>query len=183
MANSEKLALFIDGPNLYYSAKALGLQIDFKRLLAEFGMRGSLVRAYYYTTIMEGDELHSMRPLVDWLDYNGYAVTAKRAKEYDDGDGRRKVKRSIAVELVVDAIEIASHVDRIVLFTGDGEFRAFVQAMQRRGVHVTVVSTLRTKPHMMAAELRRQADAFIELDDLKTLIGITPQMMRAREPA
>jgi len=182
MANSEKLALFIDGPNLYYSAKALGIEIDFKRLLTEFSTRGSLIRAFYYTTIHEGDESHSIRPLVDWLDYNGYTVRAKPAKEYDDGEGRRKVKRNIAIELVVDAIEIANRVDRIVVFTDDGEFRSFVQAMQRRGVHVTVVSTLRTKPHM-ASELRRQTDAFIELDDLKTLIRRTPKMMPAREHA
>jgi uncharacterized LabA/DUF88 family protein len=182
MANAEKLAVFIDGSNLYYSAKALGFDIDFKQLLTEFSARASLVRAHYYTTIAEGDEFHSMRPLIDWLDYNGYTVTAKRAKEYDDGEGRRKVKRNIAIELAVDAIEIAEHVDRIVLFTGDGDFRMLVAAAQRRGVHVTVVSTLRTKPPMMSDELRRQADAFLELDDLRISIGRSAQAMRAREP-
>jgi uncharacterized LabA/DUF88 family protein len=179
MANLEKLAHFIDGPNLYYSAKALGLGIDFKRLLIEFGIRGSLARAYYYTTISEGDEFHSARPLVDWLDYNGYVVTAKQAKEYDDRDERRKIKRNIAVDLAVDAIEIASRVDGVVLFTGDGDFRALVEAMQRRAVHVTVVSTLRTKSQMVADELRRQTDAFVELEDLRPSIRRTPQLTRA----
>jgi uncharacterized LabA/DUF88 family protein len=180
MANPEKLALFIDGPNLYYTAKAIGLDIDFKRLLAEFNTRGSLLRAYYYTTISEGDEFHSVRPLVDWLDYNGYAVTTKLVKEYDDGDGRRKNKRNIAVDLAIDAIEISSRVDRIVLFTGDGDFTPLVEAMQRRGVHVTVVSTLRTKPQMIADDLRRQTDAFLDLEDLKASIGRSPSQTLAR---
>jgi uncharacterized LabA/DUF88 family protein len=170
MAKWERIALFIDGLNLHYSAKALGFEIDFKRLLADFNTRGSLVRAYYYTTMSEGDEFHSARPLVDWLDYNGYAVTAKPTKTDDDG-GRRKIKRNIAIELVVDAMEIAKRVDQIVLFSGDGEYRALVEALQHRGVHVTVVSTIRSKPPMIADELRRQTDTFIELADIRASIG------------
>jgi uncharacterized LabA/DUF88 family protein len=181
MANSEKLAVFIDGSSLYYAAKALGFDIDFRRLLMEFSTRGFLVRAYYYTTIPDGDEFQAMRPLIDWLDYNGYAVRAKPAKEYEDGEGRRKIKRNIAVELAVDAIEVAKHVDRVLLFTGDGDFRVLVQAIQRSGVHVTVVSTLRTKPPMLSDELRRQADEFIELEDLRTSIGRAVPTMRTRE--
>ena len=146
MADSERMAVFIDGSSLYYSAKALGLDIDFLRLLTEFGTRGFLVRAYYYATISDGDEFQSTRPLIDWLGYNGYAVRTKPAKHYDDVEGRRKPKCNIAVELAVDAIEAAKRVDRMVLFTGDGDFRALVEAIQRRGVHVTIVSTLRTKP-------------------------------------
>jgi uncharacterized LabA/DUF88 family protein len=183
MPNSDKVALFIDGPNLYHSTRALGFDIDFKRLLAEFGARGCLLRAYYYTTIVENDESQSMRPLLDWLDYNGYSVTAKLAKEFDDGEGRRKVKRNISIELVVDAIELAGRVDRIVLFAGDGDFRVLVEAIQRRGVHVTVVSTCRTKPAMIADELRRQTDAFVELEDLRALIGRSQHTSRAREVA
>jgi uncharacterized LabA/DUF88 family protein len=181
MVKSEKIALFIDGLNLYYSAKALGFEIDFKRLLADFNTRGSLVRAYYYMTISESDEFHSARPLVDWLDYNGYAVTAKPAKTYDDG-GRRKIKRNIAIELVVDAMEIAKRVDQIVLFSGDGEYRALVEALQHCGVHVTVVSTMRSKPPMIADELRRQTDTFIELADIRALIG-RPLEVQARRTA
>jgi uncharacterized LabA/DUF88 family protein len=171
MADSEKLAVFIDGSSLYHSAKALGFDIDFLRLLTAFGTRGFLVRAYYYTTISDGDEFQSTRPLIDWLDYNGYAVRTKTAKNYADGEGRRKPKCNIAVELAVDAIEAAKRMDRMVLFTGDGDFRVLVEAIQRRGVHVTVVSTLRTKPQILSDELRRQADAFIDLEDLRTSIG------------
>ena len=168
---SGKLALFIDGASLYATAKALGFDIDFKRLLSEFASRGTLVRAHYYTTIMEGNEFQAMRPLTDWLDFNGFAVKAKPAKEYDDGLGRRKIKRNIGVELSIDALEISGYVDHVLLFTGDGDFRRLVEAIQRRGPVVTVVSSIRTKPAMIASDLRRQADEFIELDTLRDRIG------------
>lgn len=171
MKNSGKTALFIDGQNFYYTAKALGLDVDYRRLLEAFSGDDALIRAYFYTTVVEADDFQSVRPLVDWLDYNGYTVRAKPAKEFDDGDGRRKFKRSIGIELTVDALELASHVDRAVLFTGDGDYRALAEALQRRGVHVTVVSTMRSKPPMIADELRRQADSFVDLDDLRSQIG------------
>ena len=171
MSNSERLALFIDGQNLYYAAKSLGLGVDFKRLLFEFQRRGTIVRSYYYTSISENAD-QSVRSLVDWLDYNGFTVLAKPTKEFD-GEGRRKIKRSIGVELAVDALEISDRIDHLVLFSGDGDLRALVEAVQWRGVRVTVVSTIRTKPPMVADELRRQADAFLELDDFKASIGRT----------
>jgi uncharacterized LabA/DUF88 family protein len=167
MADSGKTALFIDGPNLHSTAKALGFDLDFKRLLEPFERRGTVVRSYYYTTVSENTEL---RPLLDWLDYNGFTVREKRAKEFDDGEGRRKIKRNVCVDLVVDALEIAAYVDHIVLFTGNGDFRSLVEAVQQRGVFVTLVSSMRTKPAMIADELRRQADAFIDLDDLRAAI-------------
>ena len=168
-----KAALFIDGVNLYYTAKSLGLDLDFKRLLTEFERRCPLLRAYYYTTVFEDAEFQTTRPLIDWLDYNGFTVKVKAAKEIDDGEGRRKSKRNM-VELAVDALEIASYVDKIVMFTGDGDFRSVVKAVQRRGVHVTVVSSMRSKPPMAADELRRQADTFLELYDLRTSICRAP---------
>jgi uncharacterized LabA/DUF88 family protein len=169
-----KAALFIDGVNLYYTAKSLGLDLDFKRLLTEFERRCPLLRAYYYTTVFEEAEFQTTRPLIDWLDYNGFTIRVKAAKEVDDGEGRRKFKRNVAVELAVDALEIANYVDKIVLFTGDGDFRSVVQAVQRRGIHVTVVSSMRSKPPMAADELRRQADTFLELYDLRTSICRSP---------
>jgi uncharacterized LabA/DUF88 family protein len=166
-----KIALFIDGANLHATAKTLGFEIDYKRLLKEFHSRGTLVRAFYYTAIIEDKEYSSLRPLIDWLDYNGYTVVSKPAKEFDDGDGRRKFKRSMSMELVVDALELSNHIDHIVLFSGDGDFRSLVEAVQRRGVHVTVVSTLSSQPPMIADELRRQADVFTDLVELKPKIG------------
>ncbi len=170
MIVSDKTALFIDGTNLHYTAKALGFDIDFKRLIEEFEKRGSILRSYYYTTISEGTE-SAIRPLVDWLDYNGFTVRAKPAKEFDDGDGRRKIKRNIGIELAVDALEIAKHLDQLVLFPA---MRIFAHSWKLfRGAAHTLrsFSSVRTRPPMVADELRRQADAFLELDDLKAAIG------------
>jgi uncharacterized LabA/DUF88 family protein len=166
-SSANKIALFIDGANLYATSKSLGFDIDFKRLLQEYESRGTLLRALYYTATIEDQEYSAIRPLIDWLGYNGYTVVSKPAKEFDDGEGRRKVKRSMSIELVVDALELSNYVDHIVLFSGDGHFRSLVKAVQRRGVHVTVVST----PSMIDDELRRQADVFTDLVELKSKIG------------
>jgi uncharacterized LabA/DUF88 family protein len=167
MALLPRIALFIDGANLYSTARTLGFDIDFKRLLHEFQSHGALVRAFYYTAIYEDQESSSIRPLIDWLDYNGYTVVTKATKEFIDASGRRKVKGNMDIELAVDAMELAEHVDQIVLFSGDGDFRSLVEAMQRRGVRVTVVSTISSQPPMIADELRRQADVFIDLAELQ----------------
>ena len=116
------------------------------------------MRAFYYTALIEDQEYSSIRPLLDWLDYNGYTVVTKPAKEFTDSTGRRKVKGNMDIELAVDMMELAPHVDQIVLFSGDGDFRPLVEAVQRRGVRVSVVSTISTQPPMVADELRRQAD-------------------------
>ena len=166
-SSANKIALFIDGANLYATSRSLGFEIDFKRLLQEYESRGTLLRALYYTATIEDQEYSVIRPLIDWLDYNGYTVVSKPAKEFDDGEGRRKVKRNMSIELVVDALELSNYVDHIVLFSGDGHFRSLVKAVQRRGVHVAVVST----PSMIDDELRRQADVFTDLVELKSKIG------------
>src|SRR6201985_2715612 len=171
---SNKIALFIDGANLYATAKTLGFDIDYKRLLKEFQGRGTLVRAFYYTAIIEDQEYSSIRPLIDWLDYNGYTVVTKATKEFIDASGRRKVKGNMDIELAVDAMELAGHVDQIVLFSGDGDFRPLVEAVQRRGVRVTVISTISSQPPMIADELRRQADVFTDLVELQSKLGRDP---------
>ena len=149
-AQIEKIALFIDGANLYATAKSLGFDIDYKRLLREFQSRGYLVRAFYYTAVIEDQEYSSIRPLIDWLDYNGYTVVTKATKEFVDQTGRRKVKGNMDIELAVDAMELAPHIDQMVLFSGDGDFRSLVEAVQRRGVRVIVISTVSTQPPMVA---------------------------------
>ena len=173
----ERLALFIDGSNLYAAARSLGFDIDYKLLRQEFMRRGKLVRAFYYTALLENDEYSPIRPLVDWLHYNGYTMVTKPAKEYTDSQGRRKVKGNMDIELTVDAMELAPRVDHIVLFSGDGDFRPLIESLQRQGVRVSVVSTIRSQPPMIADELRRQADNFIELDELKDVIGRPPRDM------
>ncbi len=168
---SERIALFIDGANLYATAKSLGFDIDYKRLLQVFRERGQLIRAYYYTALAEDQEYSSIRPLIDWLDYNGYTMITKPTKEFTDASGRRKVKGNMDIELAVDAMELSEHLDHIVLFSGDGDFRSLVEALQHKGKRVSVVSTLRTQPPMVADELRRQADCFIDINTLKDQIG------------
>ena len=167
---TERVALFIDGANLYATAKSLGFDIDYKRLLALFGTKGQLVRALYYTALAEEQEYSSIRPLIDWLDYNGYTMVTKPTKEFTDATGRRKIKGNMDIELTVDALELAEYVDHYVIFSGDGDFRKLVEAVQRKGRRVSVCSTIRTQPPMVADELRRQADNFIELDELKPAI-------------
>jgi uncharacterized LabA/DUF88 family protein len=166
----EKIALFIDGANLYAAARALQFDIDYKRLLELFGTKGRLIRAFYYTALVEDQEYSPIRPLVDWLDYNGYTMVTKPTKEYLDATGRRKLKGNMDIELAIDVMEMAQYLDHIVLFSGDGDFRRLVEAVQRKGVRVTVVSTIRSVPPMVADELRRQADVFVELQDLASSI-------------
>jgi uncharacterized LabA/DUF88 family protein len=162
----DRIALFIDGPNLYAAAKSLGFDIDYKNLLESFRRQGRLVRAYYYTALAEDQEYSPIRPLIDWLDYNGYTMVTKPAKEYTDSTGHRRYKGNMSIELAVDMMEMAPNIDHAVLFSGDGDFRQLLEAMQRRGVRVTVISTFRARSPMVSDELRRQADAFVELQDL-----------------
>ena len=166
----ERIALFIDGSNLYAAARALSFDIDYKRLLEFFAAKGHLVRSFYYTALVEDQEYSPIRPLIDWLDYNGYTMVTKPTKEFTDAAGRRKIKGNMDIELAIDVMEMAEHIDHVVLFSGDGDFRRLVEAVQRRGVRVTVVSTIRSQPPMVADELRRQADTFLELMELQPAI-------------
>ena len=168
---TDRIALFIDGANLYSAAKGLNIDLDFKKLLDEFQKRGVLIRAYYYTAIVEDQDYSPIRPLVDWLDYNGFTVVTKPAKEYVDPSGRKRHRGDMDVDLAVDMLELAPHADHMVLFSGDGDFRRLVEAVQRRGVRVTVVSTVKTSPPMASDELRRQADSFVDLADLAAIVA------------
>ncbi len=167
----EKIVLLIDGANLYATARALGFDIDYKQMLNTFSKPGYLLRAYYYTALIEDQEFSSIRPLIDWLDYNGYTVVTKAAKEFTDAAGRRKVKGNMDLDLAIDAMELVPGVDHFVLFSGNGDFRVLVEALQRKGKRVTVVSTTSTQPPMIADDLRRQADNFLDLKTLKSDFG------------
>jgi uncharacterized LabA/DUF88 family protein len=177
----EKIALFIDGANLYATAKSLGFDIDYKRLLTEFQSKGYLLRAYYYTALAEDQEYSSIRPLIDWLDYNGYTVVTKPTKEFVDASGRRKIKGNMDIELAVHVMEMVDSIDHLVLFSGDGDFRSLVEAVQRKGRKVSVVSTLSTQPPMIADELRRQADHFIDLVSMQAKVGRDPAERAQRQ--
>ncbi len=180
---TERLALFIDGANLYAASRTLGFDVDYKNLLTHFRRQGYLVRAYYYTALLETEEYSPLRPLVDWLGYNGYSVVTKPAKEFVDATGRRRVKGSVDIEMAVDIMELAPRIDHAVIFSGDGDFRRLVESVQRLGVRVTAVSTIRTQPAMIADELRRQADAFLDLFDLAEHITRRQVEPRPRSPA
>jgi uncharacterized LabA/DUF88 family protein len=168
---NERIALFIDGANLYSAAKSLGFDIDYKKLLEEFRKRGVLIRAYYYTALVEDQDYSPIRPLVDWLDYNGYSLVTKTAREYTDSQGRKRWRGDMDIEIACDMLEIADRTDHVVLFSGDGDFRRLVETMQRKGVRVTVVSTVKSQPPMASDDLRRQADSFVDLSDLSNIIG------------
>ena len=180
---NEKVAVFIDGANLYATARALGFDIDYKRLQSFFATRCNLVRSFYYTALIEDQEYSPIRPLVDWLDYNGYTMVTKPTKEFTDATGRRKIKGNMDIELAIDVMEMANFIEHIVIFSGDGDFRRLVEAVQRKGVRVTVISTLRSQPSMIADELRRQADVFVDLESMKNDVarahsGSSPRPVR-----
>lgn len=177
----EKIALFIDGANLYATSRSLGFDIDYRKLLSSFQKRGYLLRAYYYTALVEDQEYSSIRPLIDWLDYNGFSMVTKPTKEFTDATGRRKVKGNMDIELTVDAMLLADSLDHIVIFSGDGDFRSLVAALQQKGKRVSVISTLQTQPPMVADELRRQADQFIDLADLEDQVGRAQNARGPRE--
>jgi uncharacterized LabA/DUF88 family protein len=164
---NERVALFIDGANLYSASRNLGFDVDYRNLLEYFRKLGSnVVRAYYYAAVLETEDYSPLKPLTDWLAYNGYALVTKPAREFTDASGRRRVKGNMDIEMAVDMLELAPRLDHIVLFSGDSDFRRLVDAVQRKGVRVSVISSIRTTPPMVSDELRRQADQFIELADI-----------------
>ncbi|MGE0740757.1 MAG: NYN domain-containing protein [Hyphomonadaceae bacterium] len=174
--HDERIALFIHGANLYSAAKALAFDIDYRKLLDEFKKSGRVIRAYYYTALVEDQEFSPIRPLVDWLDYNGYTLVTKPAKEYTDANtGRRRYKGDMDVELTVDLLQAAEFVDHAFLFSGDGDFLPAIEAVQRKGVRVSVVSTIKSSPPMVSDDVRRAADNFVDLADLAALVGRPPR--------
>jgi uncharacterized LabA/DUF88 family protein len=163
---TERVALFIDGANLYSASRNLGFDVDYRNLLEYFRKQAHVIRAYYYSAVLETEDYSPLKPLTDWLAYNGYTLVTKPAKEFTDASGRRRVKGSMDIEVAVDMLELSPRIDHAVLFSGDSDFHRLVEAMQRKGVRVSVVSSIRTSPPMVADELRRQADQFLELADI-----------------
>jgi uncharacterized LabA/DUF88 family protein len=182
-AAAEKTALFIDGANLYAATRSLGFDIDYRRLLDFFSARMNLVRAYYYSALLETEEYSPLKPLTDWLAYNGYSLVTKPAKEFTDALGRRRIKGNMDIELAIDMLELAPKLDHAILFSGDSDFRRLVEAVQRKGVRVSVVSSIKTSPPMIADELRRQADQYIELADIAPEFTRKPVDNRVRAGA
>src|SRR5271166_7203348 len=147
---NERVALFIDGANLYSASRNLGFDVDYRNLLESFRKKANVIRAYYYSAVLETEEYSPLKPLTDWLAYNGYALVTKPAKEFTDAAGRRRVKGNMDIELAIDMMELAPRLDHAILFSGDSDFRRLVEAVQRRGVRVTVISSIKTSPPMIA---------------------------------
>ncbi len=181
-APHEKTALFIDGANLYAATRSLGFDIDYRRLLDFFGSRTNLLRAYYYSALLDTEEYSPLKPLTDWLAYNGYSLVTKPAKEFTDAFGRRRIKGNMDIELAIDMLELAPALEHAILFSGDSDFRRLLEAVQRKGVRVTVISTIKTNPPMVADELRRQADQYVDLTDIGPEFTRKPAESRHRAP-
>lgn len=179
----DKVVIFIDGANLYATSKAIGVDIDYRNLLADIRKKCRFIRAYYFTAYLDDQEFSSIRPLIDWLDYNGYTMITKPAKEFTDAAGNRKIKGNMDIEIAVEALELAPHYDHMIMFSGDGDFTSLVKALQRRAIKVTVVSTLSTPTPMIADELRRQADFFVDVVDLVKNFGRTQNTAPRVSPA
>lgn len=158
----------IDGANLHSTTKALGVEVDFAKLLAVLGEGTDLLRANYFTAIDESSGVSTIRPFCDYLAYNGYSVVSKPAKSFSGTDGQRRIKGNMDIEIAVDALEMARHYDNYVLMSGDGDFTYLVKSLQRAGKRVIVVSAL--NQGVLADELRRASDRFVDLSD-KTLMA------------
>ena len=188
LRDDETTAVFIDGMNLYSASKALEFNLDYRKILDLFNSRGRMIRAFYYTAIVEQEGSSSsesggpgytpIKPLVDWLEYNGYTTRTKIAKDHIDQNGRRRIKGNMDIELAIDMLEISEHIDHAILFSGDGDFKKLVETVQRKGVRVTIISTLRSPSPMVSDDLRRQADCFFDLIDLIPLISRQPERPR-----
>lgn len=165
---TERLALFIEGPALYAAARSIGLDIDYRRLLGFFRQRSYLVRTLYYTPVSENEEFVTVRPLIDWLEYNGFYVVTKPVKVYVDVAGRRKTKGSLHVDMAVHALQLAENLDHLILASSAGGFSSLSAALQAKGKRVSVLSTLKSGPAFVEDDLRRRADQFIELADIRT---------------
>jgi uncharacterized LabA/DUF88 family protein len=185
----ERTALFIDGVDTISACRALGFNIDFKKLLGLFIAKTRLLRATYYTLAGDEPDDTTTRSLIDWLAYNGYAVVSKPERAIGSGGIRRGTANSIAVDIAVDAIRLSADLDHAVLFSGQGDFRYLLASLQKGGCRVSVVSSRKAAECAVSDDLRRQADQFIELADLQNEIsletmnrGLVVESRRRREP-
>lgn len=168
---NERIAIFIDGANLYSTMKLLDFDIDYSALLTFFNDKGRIIKANYYTALLEDADFSPIRPLIDWLDYNGYHVISKNARQQIDRDGRKHIKGNMDIEITVDMLTLAPHIDHMVLFSGDADFAPALKAVQDKGVRVTVISTMKTRQPVLGDALRRQANSFLDIADMDKLIG------------
>lgn len=177
---TETTYLLIDGVALHHASRANGISVDFKRLLQWLRERTRLVRAIYFTALVEeDDEVISVKPLVDWLDYNGYMTVTKAARIYSNEDGTRRVKGSMNVEIAMMMAELAGIAEHIVLASGDADLIPAVKYVQQRGSRVSVISTLHSRPPCVSDDLRRQTDDYIDIVSIEKHVARMPPQTAA----
>ena len=172
LRENDRFAVFIDGSNFHATTKALAFEVDYERLLSIFKEQGRLVRAYYYTALPDDNDYAPIRKLADWLDYNGYTMVTKQTREFTDQEtGRKRIKGNMDMELALDMLKLAPQLDHIILVSGDGDFCRLIEEVQNLGIRVTVISSVKSKPPLMADVLRRQTDDFVDVADLRDVIS------------
>ncbi len=166
----QRVCVLIDGPSFFATHRALGFDVDFRKLLGHFEENAELHRAIYFTAVSEGDDYTPVKPLVDWLSYNGFRLVSKPLREFTEASGRRRTKGALTVEIAVEMLENSAFAEHLLLFSGDGELAYAVEAVQRRGCRVTVVSSVKPEAMTVSDDLRRVADRFVDLADVKDII-------------
>lgn len=183
----ERFAVFIDGANFNFSKRNISMFVDDLRLLSYFRKNSGnsiFLRIYHYETVPRDDGsedraglITAIRKRLDFMEYNGFTIVSKLAKDFITESGDTFMKGNMDGEMIVDMMDISANLDHIILFSGDGDFRYAVHKLQQRGKRVTVVSS----EGSIANELKRQADVFVDLEDLRPFIE--SEMMPHREPA
>ncbi len=158
----ERIALFIDGANVYAAAKRLGWNFDHRKILEHFATQGRLYNAFYYTAVPYPIDDKQKR-FTDALTYMGYTVRTRPLREATDESGQTYRRANLDIELVTDLLTTEGQYDVAVLLTGDGDFERPVEVLRARGKRVVVTSIL----EMTSYELRNAADTYVDLGSLR----------------
>jgi len=163
----DRVAIFIDGENIHYSAKHLNMRMDYLKLCKILAGSRRLVRSYFYTAVSNQSE--GKIDFINFLKLNGFKVVTREVKSFSEGDGAtRSVRNALDMQMALDVIEMSEHLDTVVLCTGDGDFRPLVDALVRKGKHVEVCG-LR---EMTSTDLIAGSDVYIDLDSLKNQVAL-----------
>ncbi len=172
----DRVAIFIDGENIHYSAKHLNMRLDYLKLCSKLAGNRRLVRSYFYTAVSNQSE--GKIDFINFLKLNGFSVITREIKSFNDGDhSTRNVRGSLDMEMAIDALEMSNKLDTVILCTGDGDFKPLVTALGRKGVHVEVCA-LR---EMTSTELIATADVYTDLASLKDDIALAGAPVVQRE--
>lgn len=161
-----RVSIFIDGNNMFYAQQRNGWFFDPRKILEYFTREQDvrLVNAFWYTGLKDSQDQRGFR---DALISLGYTVRTKLLKEYyDDTSGRYSQKANLDIEIVIDMFNTVEQYNRVVLFSGDGDFERAIELLRSKNTHITVVST----EGMIARELRNVTDQYIDLNTLRSEI-------------